>query len=309
LGGGGLRRDPVTGKWSVLAPGRGGRPSGEAAPAPCPFCAGNEHLTPPEVDALRPSGGAADGPGWTVRVVPNKYPVFAGGHEVIVHSPEHEAALADLSSERLTDVLDVCRRRIASHLAAGAPSVTLIVNQGFGAGASLAHPHMQLFATPIVPSVLVEECANFAAHAVTTGRCLLCDVVARTRDDVARLVVDDATVAWVPEAARWPYELWLAPARHERDFVETDVALLAPVLRRALRAVSACTGDAPLNWWLHTAPATDDRPFHWHLEIAPRLTAIAGFELATDMAICVVDPAVAASRLRDALDGRGGQEA
>ena len=104
---GGLRRDPLSGAWTVIATGREARPTTSAARAPrqaargggsprpsCPFCEGHEQMTPPELDALRPDGSAPDTPGWTVRVVPNKYPVFEGGHEVVVHSPSHDRPLS-----------------------------------------------------------------------------------------------------------------------------------------------------------------------------------------------------------------------
>ena len=106
-----LVRDPLNGAWTVIASRRQARPhdpadsgfpaadratpgpGGAAAATDCPFCEGHEHLTPPEVDALRPAGSAPDTPGWSVRVVPNKFPVFEGGHEVVVHSPRHDLPL------------------------------------------------------------------------------------------------------------------------------------------------------------------------------------------------------------------------
>jgi UDPglucose--hexose-1-phosphate uridylyltransferase len=169
-GGGELRRNPVNGKLTIIAPERATRPTdlhgkGSAGvPGPCPFCAGNEALTPPEIDAIRAPGSAPDGPGWRVRVVPNKYPALKGGHEVIVHSPNHCAELEDLGDEALLEVLEVWRRRIAAQLESGAVAATLIVNHGAGAGASLAHPHAQLFATPVVPPLLLDEIREFDRH-------------------------------------------------------------------------------------------------------------------------------------------------
>jgi len=307
-----LRRDPLSGAWTVIAPGRGARPhdaSGSAAPAAatdCPFCEGHEGMTPPELDALRPAGGAPDTPGWTVRVVPNLYPVFEGGHEVIVHSPHHDVALSAQPLAEVTDVVTMYQRRIAAHCEAGAAAVTVILNQGRAAGASLFHPHSQVFATPIVPPVLVAELEQFARHELKYGRCLLCDMLDTALDEGSRVVFDEPLAAWAPQASRWPYELRLAPRVHESDVLRTDPRHLAAALKRALGALAAATDDGPLNAWLHVAPCGDrsggiSAPFHWHVEIAPRLTTHAGFELGTGIAVNPVDPQDAAARLRSVL--------
>ena len=318
--GGGLRRDPLSGAWTVIAPGRSARPhdddardgapdgAPDAAAAPdgaCPFCAGHEHLTPPEVDAFRPPGSAPDTPGWTVRVVPNKYPVFEGGHEVIVHSPHHERPLPAQSQAEVTDVVAMYQRRIAARCAGGAAAVTVILNHGRAAGASLSHPHSQVFATPIVPPVLTSELEQFARYQVKYGRCLLCDMLGATLDEGSRVVFDGPLVAFAPEASRWPYELRLAPRAHQADFLQADPGAVAGALQRALAALAAVTGDGPLNAWLHTTPcraASGDAepPFHWHFEIAPRLTILAGFELGSGIGVDQLEPREAAARLRAA---------
>ena len=151
-----LRRDPVTGKLAVIAPERRHRPGAPAAEravgqTACPFCPGNESLTPPELDAFRAPGTRPDGPGWRVRVVPNMYPAFPGGHEVIVHSPDHVRDLDALGDEAAAEVLRMYRRRLSVHLEAGARAAVVICNRGARAGASLDHPHSQLFALPVIP--------------------------------------------------------------------------------------------------------------------------------------------------------------
>lgn len=324
-----MRRDPLSGSWTVIAPGRDARPhdddagGGASGGAPaaasassveCPFCQGHEGLTPPEVDALRPRGDAPDTPGWTVRVVPNKYPVFEGGHEVIVHSPDHDRPLQAQPLAEVTDVVTMYQRRIAALCAGGAAAVTVILNHGRAAGASLSHPHSQVFATPIVPPVLVSELEQFARYQVKYGRCLLCDVLGAAIDEGSRVVFDGPLVAFTPEASRWPYELRLAPRAHEADFLEADPGAVAGALRRALAALATATGDGPLNAWLHTTPCVAAQaraegdagqgvarpPFHWHLEFAPRLTTLAGFELGSGIGVDLLEPREAALRLRKA---------
>ena len=294
-----LRRNRVSGKVVIVAPGRAARPH-DVAPGPspaCPFCPGNEALTPPEIEARPPPGGAPDTPGWSLRVVPNKYPALAGLHEVVVHSPDHTAELEDLAPDDLTAIVACYQRRIAAQLDGGAAAVTLVVNRGLGSGASLEHPHAQLFATPIVPPLLQDELMEFERHRNRFGTCVLCEEAESAGE---RLVFDGEYVAWTPTAARFQYELWLAPAAHDADVRAAEPAPLGEALRRALVAVKTATAGAPCNLWLHTAPADLRGPFHWHIEIAPRLSGIAGFELGSDIGIVSVEPADAAAALRAA---------
>lgn len=303
--GGELRRNPVSGKLAIVAPARAARPAAEGgggAVAPrCPFCAGNENLTPPEVDALRPASSAPDTPGWTVRVVPNKYPALEGRHEVIVHSPDHGVELEDLGDARLAAVLEMWRRRIDAQLSSGAAAVTLIANLGHGSGASLEHPHEQLFATPVVPPLLLDELQELERRRNRYGSCAVCEQIDEAGE---RRVLEGPVAAWTPAASRFNGELWLAPVAHQADFREADATSFAPALRRALTAVKAAAAGAPLNFWLHTAPAQLRGPFHWHLEIAPRTATLAGFELGSDIAIVTRDPAEAAAAYRAALPPR-----
>ena len=307
-----IRQNPVSGAWTDIAPERGARPfdsasKGEAgAASTCPFCSGNEALTPPEIDALRPpEAPAPDTPGWRVRVVPNKYPAFAGpggAHEVIIHSPHHDRDLDRLSVAEVADVLTMYQRRIAANCAAGAAAVTVIINHGSAAGASLTHPHSQLFATPIVPPLLDAERERCARYADEHGGCLLCDLMAAERRTGERLVFDDGEfTAFTPAASRFAYELWLAPRIHEEEVGRAAAPRRAAARQRALRAVTIATAGAAFNVWLHTAPCGASGPFHWHFEIAPRTAALAGFELATAMTLNVVEPTQAATRLRKAL--------
>ena len=128
------------------------------------------------------------------------------------------------------------RRRIDAQLAGGAAAVTLIGNVGPGSGASLEHPHEQLFATPVVPPLLLDELLEAERHRNRYGMCVVCEQLETAGE---RLVLDGPVRAWVPEASRFNGELWLAPAGHQADFREADLAAVAPALRRALTAVKA----------------------------------------------------------------------
>jgi len=188
-----LRRDPLSGAWTIVAPGRRARPhdtSDDGSTPPCPFCEGNEALTPPEVDAFRAPGTAPDTPGWSVRVVPNKFPLLEGAHEVIVHSPGHVSELAELPEPATAEVVAMYRRRLTALCAAGAAAVTVIVNQGGGAGASLEHSHSQVLATPMVPPVLAAELDEFERYRDEFDRCLLCDLMQSTVERAELVVLE-----------------------------------------------------------------------------------------------------------------------
>jgi UDPglucose--hexose-1-phosphate uridylyltransferase len=330
-----LRLDPLTGLRTIVAGERAGRPGGElrAEPRPAidvekdPFLEGHEDRTPPELFAWRPSGGAANGPGWTVRVVPNLYPALAaddgdaaaddplssgrgepdlfavrpavGGHEVIVNAPDPVGSLAELSPEQVERAMEVWRERMQAH--AGAAHLHLIVNEGREAGASLPHTHAQLYALPFVPTVVARERERFTAYSERTqGRNLLEDVLqeeVRRRDRV--VAIDREAVAIAPWASRVPYQVMLLPRRPRARF-EDDGPLGAALLRDVIGRLGRVLGALPpLNMWVRTAPAGAEY-FCWRIDILPRLTHLAGLELGTGVNLNVMPPELAAERLRAA---------
>ena len=132
-----LRKDPIVGRWVIIATDRAKRPVASrdeplgTEGALCPFCAGHEEHTPHEILAYRAPGTKADQPGWRVSVVPNKFPALQiegdqnkrgegiydkmngiGAHEVIIECPFHETTLANLTEENIREVLWVYRDRL-----------------------------------------------------------------------------------------------------------------------------------------------------------------------------------------------------
>jgi len=319
-----LREDPLSGRVAAIAAGRAARPEAflrDVGPARgtlgCPFCPGNEHMTPPEVWADREPGGTANGPGWQVRVVPNKFPAFAGrpgapnpdgglyrsspsagAHEVVIHSTDHDAGLADLSDKHTARVLGAYRRRLLAHRDEPLGSVVVIVNQGRTAGASLEHPHSQVIATVERPELVRAELDRLAGPG-----CAACAVAARERGGERAVEEADGLLTICPWASAAPYEALLLPFAHRPRFEEGDDAgdlVTAGALGRLLRRFAcAVSPAAPYNLVLHSAPpGVGD--FHWHLHLIPRLTTYGGFELATGIVINVVDPDRAAAGLRAA---------
>jgi UDPglucose--hexose-1-phosphate uridylyltransferase len=279
-------------------PGRAGRPgatgrtvrSGDAAT--CPFCEGNEQLTPPEVAAYgRGAGAPADGRGWTVRVVPNKFPAF-DGQEVVIHGPAHADSVADVAPGVLEAAVEAWRDRREHHRAMGASHLLAAINEGAGAGASLEHSHSQLvpFAEP--PPVAALEMRAFQSG------CPLCEPAQGVVHEA------DGLVSFCPPWSRLPYETWIAPSAHEQR-APLDGPLAAALGDMALRFRRLLGRDVAWNAIVHDAPLSGEAPFHWHVELFPRLTVPAAIELGAGIWVNVVDPARAAAELAAAsgMDG------
>ena len=328
-----LRKDPVVGRWVIISTERSRRPSDfhRAPPVPtaaiqCAFCDGQEAQTPPEILAGRAPDSAPNGPGWTFRVVPNKFPALriegdldatgegmfdrmsgVGAHEVIIETPEHHASFATLGAEWLTEILLAWRERIVDLKKDPRFEYVLIFkNHGALAGASLEHPHSQLIATPIIPVMVAEELAGSTKYYGMKERCVWCDVVRQERRARKRLVHEaHGFVALAPFAPRFPFETWILPTVHRSAFEESDVDELrglADVLGDLFRRIGAVLGDPAFNLMLHTAPLREAGldHFHWHVEVIPKLTKVAGFGWATGLYLNPTSPEEAAQVLREA---------
>ncbi|MBI4637346.1 MAG: galactose-1-phosphate uridylyltransferase [Candidatus Rokubacteria bacterium] len=332
-----LRKDPVVGRWVIISTDRARRPSDFAVEprdpsgGPCVFCEGNEAMTPPEILAGRGRGGAANGPGWSFRVVANKFPALriegdldpageglfdrmngVGAHEVVIETPRHDASLATLSADVVGDVLLAFRERVLDLRKDPRFQYILVFkNHGEAAGASLEHPHSQLIATPIIPIMVREELDGSARYWEMKERCVWCDIVRQERRAGARLVVEShGFVVLAPFAPRFPFETWILPARHRSAFEESGVDELrdlAAVLGDFLRRLGSVLRDPPFNFMLHTAPLREPRldSFHWHLEVIPKVTQVAGFEWGSGFFINPVPPEDAAGALREGVPDAG----
>jgi UDPglucose--hexose-1-phosphate uridylyltransferase len=325
-----LRKDPVIDRWVIIANERGKRPNATApriesnADEPCPFCAGHEAETPPEVLAYRDRSGGANSPGWTVRVVPNKFPALAnvreislpadspyramnglGVHEVIIESPTHCLGMAALSERQVEHVLRAYQQRfLALHEDPRWHSIIIYKNEGSTAGATLAHVHSQLMAMPLVPSEIAGEWRGLVAHHDATGRCLYCEILEHERRDGRRSVIEGAAfIGFCPFASRFPFEMWVMPKKHSPFFhtmEQQELREMAAMLWQCLQRLSRIV-DASLNFVLHSGPLKETKreQYHWHLEILPRITKIAGFELASGGYINTEAPEIAARQLRE----------
>ena len=327
-----LRKDPITGRWVIIATDRAKRPDDfirDPVPPPssriCPFDYGNEHKTPPEILSYRTSGGR-DQEGWRVRVVPNKFPVLGiegdlnrqgegmydkmsgiGANEVIIETPDHAATLGDLSDKQIEEVMWAYKERINDlKKDRRFRYILLFRNHGEGAGASLEHPHSQLIALPVVPKRVQEEVDGARQYYSFKERCIYCDIILEERRAGTRLVTETEQFAVIePYAARFPFETWILPKRHSSHFEDTDAASLAElgrILRNTIRKIEKVLEQPAYNFMLHTAPMQEPplAYYHWHMEIIPRLTKVAGFEWGSGFYINPTPPEESARFLREA---------
>ncbi|HBA60235.1 MAG TPA: galactose-1-phosphate uridylyltransferase [Elusimicrobia bacterium] len=317
-----IRKDPVFGRWVIIASERGLRPN-EFRPGQgkdgysCPFCPGHEELTPPTIYSLPAAGN------WRLRVVSNKYPALeAGGslegrrdgiydymdglgiHEVLIETPEHDRRLEELSEEAVADVLRTFVLRVRDiKKDPGIKYVMIFKNHGRNAGASLVHPHSQLVGMPMAPLRVMQEIDGAKQYFSEHGTCVFCDVVKEETAFKKRVVAENADfLAVTPYASRFSFETWILPKKHASHFEEMPEAMagaLAGVLKTCLGKLSSSLSDLSYNLIVHTMPVQDAAAghYHWHIEIMPKLTHVAGFEWGTGFYINTVAPEDAAEML------------
>lgn len=329
-----LRRDPIIGRWVIISKERRRRPNsfGRAqenqGSTPCPFCEGNEEKTPSEILAYGPPDRPANQKGWWVRVVPNKYPALRiegdihritdnlydrmdglGAHEVIVETPEHHKQLEDLDDLKIQEVFWAFRDRINDLKKDKRFDYVLIFkNRGIAAGASVAHAHSQLIATPMVPIRVKQEMRGAEDYFERRGTCIFCDIVRQELLLKERIVDENPQfVAIAPYASRFPFEMCVLPKKHCAHFSDVqknDVVQLGRLMKSVLQRMNAVLDYPAYNFIIHTSPLKSNRPefYHWHIEIMPKLLLTAGFEWGTGFYINPIPPEKAAADLRDILD-------
>ena len=329
-----LRKDPVTSRWVIIATDRAKRPTDFVREKVtihgsgfCPFCPGNEAKTPPEIMAYRPDGSGRNLPGWTLRVVPNKFPALGiegtlnrqgeglydkmngiGAHEVMIETTDHQLTLATMPIRRVEDVVWSYRDRILDLKKDRRFRYVLIFkNYGEAAGASLEHTHSQLIALPVVPKRVREEVDLAREYYNYKERCIFCDIIRQEAEAGIRVVSENqGFVAVAPFAPRFPFEMWILPKIHQSAFEESqkyEFEQLARILKEMLMRLDKVLESPAYNYIIHTSPLTEanNDHYHWHLEIMPKLTKVAGFEWGTGMYINPTPPEEAARFLREAV--------
>jgi len=290
-----LRRDPVIGRWVIIATERAKRPSDLVVEkkefveqVPCPFCSGNESHTPPEIFSIRQPNTKPDAPGWDVRVAPSIAPVLriegslgrrgvgmydmlngVGAHEIIIETPEHVSGMPDLEVSQIEKVITVyIARMVDLERDPRFKYVLLFKNHGLIAGSGIVrHCRSQLIAMPVNPKRVKEKLVGAKRYFDYKERCIFCDMMKQELDAQKRIVADvDGFVAFAPFASRFPFEIWLMPKTHSADFDRMEkgqIPELARALKITLAKLKKALNDPPFNFVLHTAPFRRAKAGYW----------------------------------------------
>lgn len=330
-----LRQDLVSGTWVVVATGRAKRPEAfikekrrefREKKTACPFCHLDE--TKQEPDTLILNRGKILPLGkkpkqWSLRVIPNKYPAFipikslnkrqegpfnimdgGGFHEVVV-TRDHDRAIPQFSKKETDDLCIAYQERYLSLMNKRYINyISIFHNHGQEAGASLAHPHSQLIALPMIDPDIHRSLEGSWNYFRANRRCVHCTMIEWERGSGERVIYENTEfVVICPFVSRTAFEVRIYPKDHRPYFERMHERIrieLADALQVALRKLYKGLDDPSYNFFLHTAPCNGQSydHYHWHLEIFPKTAIWAGFELSTGIEISTIEPEEAAKHLR-----------
>lgn len=326
-----LRRDPIVGRWVIVDTEHPTKPEEfeyeQHIPkgGTCPFCYGNESMTPPEIECFRDPNTKPNTPGWQVRVVSNKFPALqieggldkkgigiydmsngVGAHEVLIETPYHHKDLPDLLPHEMENIIHMyCRRAIDLTKDKRFKYIMIFRNYGQAAGASLEHPHSQLVALPMVPKNVHEEIKGAQEYFEYRDRCIFCDIVRQETQERERIILENKYfISFCPFVSRFPFEIWIMPKRHSGLFCHMppeEPPALASILHDTLSKVKKVFVNLSYNFIMHSSPVNVDGAleyYHWHIECMPKLTRVAGFEWGTGFYLDPTSPELAAHYLK-----------
>jgi len=324
-----LRQNIITGEWVVFAPERAKRPSdyvSVSAPKKqkkedCPFCVDSKK------SEFEKRIKEFDTP--NTYIIQNKFPAFIedpdlctpkaykiedefykmkpslGGHDVIVVK-DHDQSLPNFTPVIWRDLFESFKGRYKYfEKVCNVEYVMPIYNHGPEAAASIEHPHAQIFASAIVPNIVARELTHTATYYSENKKCAFCDLVEHEMTQNTRVIFEnDRFVAFNFYAARFPFETWIVPKKHQSHFTDLSseaIEDLTEICQKAFGRLNEVLNDPPLNFFIHSAPVDGDKDlpyYHWHMEIAPRLAMYGGFEMGSGVIIDIISPEQAADYLR-----------
>lgn len=327
-----IRLNLVSREWVIIAKERAKRPHYFAKEkkekilseyeASCPFCFGNEHMTPPEKYRF------SDDKGWKIRIVPNKFYALKEGdtlykeykgikrcingtgiHDVLVETPKHNGIIPLLDIEQVENIIQAYKIMLLR--ASENPVVKHVIifkNHGEDAGTSIIHPHSQIIATPLVPMQVRDRLNAYLHFYEDTGECLFCKILADELNEKNRLIIESSNfIAFIPYAALSPFHIWIFPKHHSSIFAmitELELKDLTLIIRKIITKLYIGLNDPSYNMVFRTLLSREEKLdyFHWYISIVPRVSKTAGFELGSGMFINTAMPDESANFLKNIPD-------
>jgi UDPglucose--hexose-1-phosphate uridylyltransferase len=320
-----LRRDPVTGNWVVV-----GYRTAPGGPIDlCPFCPGNEHLTPKTIREYKDKDGS-----WLIRCFPATNPIFVieadlnkrgegiydkmnnvGAHEVIIESRFHTKTMSDYTDRDFMLLLEMFQERILDlKNDKRFKYIQIFKNHGELAGSYIQHPHSHVLATPAIPQRIELELSHSKTHYRNKERCLFCDIISEeTRQNKRVVSMNSSFISICPFASRFPFETWILPRFHADSFESLNnegtkhelVSIFADVMKRIESLTNAYTIV------MHSSPNIDEIDshdeeripvadhFHWHIEILPRDFKSSKYKREDEFYVVSTTPEDAAKALKE----------
>lgn len=299
-------------------------------PEPCPFCEGNESMTPPEIFAQRPEGSFPNENGWETRVIPNLFKAVQietppnhhfglfeywegfGAHEVIIDTPRHTTSMCEWTQAEAVAWLKTLRQRIGDlRRDRRLVYISLFKNEGKSAGATMSHCHTQLIALPMVPKMCGEIYRRAYEYFQTSGHALMESILEHEEETQSRIIEKMGEfTSFCPYASGYPFEVIISSLKEagqidtlSRTRIETVAELLLSTLQRLKRQL----GLFHFNLWISTPPLLDSEGIgsadlcRFTIRIMPRLYRHGGFENTTGIMINPVSPELAAKLLRESI--------
>lgn len=323
-----LRKEPITRMWVVITNDHPRGPSDylpfkppyqfPESEGPCPFCPGNEGMTPKETFSLSREGG-----GWSVRVIPNKFPFFRiegefdrrpegmydvmeaiGAHEIVIEASEHKQSLAFMDPPQIEKVLIAYRERLID-LEGDRRFQQFLILKNYP-GLFNRHPHSHIVAMPVIPRRIDEELLGILDYYQRKERCILCDIIKEEISGKKRVIFETVHfLVFSPFASRFPFETWIIPKTHSPDFHRMngeEMEDLSIAIRSLFIRFYKLLSDPPYSLTFHTSPVQSRfhrSEYHWHIETRLRIGLREGFEWGTGFFVNPTPPEDAAAYLRE----------
>jgi len=319
-----LRKDPVIGRWVIIASERARRPGNfidtsdneiEDEETECSFCNNQQEViyTASDDVCVVSAGDSISEPQKKFhRTKQGLYDVIdgLGVHEIVIETAEHLANMADLDTNRIRLIFQTYAARMRALQEHDQIQYTAVYkNYGPTAGGrKIAHTRSHIVATPVLPLRVKEKLIGAKKYFDTNHRCIYCDLIRQEVKSGERIVYEtEHFIAVIPFAAQFLFEIWIFPKEHHCDFhqgVKDKEKDLAAMMKILLQKFQKDLDNPAYNFVIQTAPSlskkweTIEQDYHWHIELMPRLTRMAGFEKGTGFSICAIPPEAMAEYLR-----------